>query len=50
MKAWMAVTTVALALVVGACGGDDESDSASSGAQGVEAPEGPKAATSPTPG
>jgi putative spermidine/putrescine transport system substrate-binding protein len=42
MRGVIAVATVALALLVGACGGDDSSDSASSG-DGVKAPEGPKA-------
>jgi putative spermidine/putrescine transport system substrate-binding protein len=38
------VMTVALALVVGACGGDDEG-SGGGGGDGVKAPEGPQAAT-----
>jgi putative spermidine/putrescine transport system substrate-binding protein len=38
------VTTVALALVVGACGGDD--DEGGNASEGVKAPEGQKAATS----
>ena len=46
MRGVLAVMTVALALVVGACGGDDD-ESASGGSQeAVKAPEGPKAATS----
>jgi putative spermidine/putrescine transport system substrate-binding protein len=44
MKALLAVTTVALALVVGACGGDD--DEGGNASEGVKAPEGQKAATS----
>ena len=43
MKALLAMGTVVLALVVGACGGDDESST--SGSEAVKAPEGPKAAT-----
>ncbi len=42
MRALLAVMTVALALIVVACGGDDESGG---GSESVKAPEGPKAAT-----
>ena len=44
MRALVAVTTVALALVVGACGGGD--DDGGSTAAGVQAPEARKAAAS----
>ena len=43
MRALLAVTTVLLAFLVGACGGDDES--AGGGSEAVKAPEGQKAAT-----
>src|SRR5215217_5319289 len=45
MRGAIAMLAVALALVVGACGGDDDNESASSG-EGVQAPEGPKALAS----
>jgi putative spermidine/putrescine transport system substrate-binding protein len=44
MRRVLASTTVALALVVGACGGDD--NESTNGSDGVKAPEGPKAQTS----
>jgi putative spermidine/putrescine transport system substrate-binding protein len=43
MRGVLAVMTVALALIVGACGGDDKE---SGGSEGVKAPAGPKAPTS----
>jgi putative spermidine/putrescine transport system substrate-binding protein len=43
MRALLAVSTVVLALLVGACGGDD--DEGGSASKGVKAPEGQKAAT-----
>jgi putative spermidine/putrescine transport system substrate-binding protein len=43
MRGVIAAMTIALAFLVGACGGDD--DSASSGSEGVKAPEGQQAAT-----
>ena len=43
MRALVAVMTVALALIVGACGDDEESTG--SGAEKIKAPEGQKAAT-----